>query len=191
MVKAEARIIGVDDAPFGLEDARTKIIGSLLRGNGRLEAVLSSTIHVDGTNATTSIASMITASRHHDHAQAIMLDGITFGGLNVVDIQELHETTRKPIIAVNRERPDVDSLESALERVEDSRKRMKRVEKAGRIHEHETRDGPVYFQTAGCDRAEATDLIDTALLDGRVPEPVRVAHLIAAGIKTGESQGGS
>ncbi|MDD5779140.1 MAG: DUF99 family protein [Candidatus Thermoplasmatota archaeon] len=36
---------------------------------------------------------------------------------------------------------------------------------------------------------EATEILKISIVRGAIPEPIRVAHLIATGIKTGESYG--
>ena len=43
-----------------------------------------------------------------------MLNGITFGGFNVVDIKKLHLATKLPVLAVTHEKPDLKSIHEAL-----------------------------------------------------------------------------
>ena len=47
----------------------------------------------------------------------------------------------------------------------------------------------VYVQRAGLSLAEARDLLAATTLHGNMPEPLRLAHLIAGGIVTGKSRG--
>jgi len=47
----------------------------------------------------------------------------------------------------------------------------------------------VYVQRAGLSLAEARDLLAATTLHGNLPEPMRLAHLIAGGIVTGKSRG--
>lgn len=187
--KPEIRLLGVDDAPFTFDDGTTEVIGCLMRGAATVEAVLSTKVTVDGTDATDAIADMLLESRQHDQTRAILLDGITYGGLNVVDIQDLAGKTDRPVIAVTRQEPDNDALEDAIADTDDQRARLDAIERAGTVHEYE--DGRLMFQCAGTAPKTAREYIDIALAQGNLPEPVRVAHLIAAGIKTGESKGGA
>ena len=48
----------------------------------------------------------------------------------------------------------------------------------------------VYVQRAGLSLAEARELLAATTLHGNIPEPLRLAHLIAGGIVTGKSGGG-
>jgi endonuclease V-like protein UPF0215 family len=188
-IKPEIRILGIDDAPFEFSDTSTGLIGCLFRGDRQVEAVLRDDIAVDGTDATATISRMVTDSRQTEQIHVLMLDGITFGGFNIVDIQELHDETDKPVIAVSRRQPDREKLEEALENVDNSEQRLKLIEKAGNVYKKQLGQGTVYFQFTGTDRETADEMLDVSIRRGRLPEPIRVAHLIAAGIKTGESRG--
>ncbi|MDY6770537.1 MAG: DUF99 family protein [Candidatus Nanohaloarchaea archaeon] len=188
-VKPEIRILGVDDAPFSFDDDTTALIGCLFRGGRQIEAVLRRDITVDGHDADDKIVSMVNDSRQTDQIQVIMLDGVSFAGFNVPDIEHIHEATCKPVIAVSRRRPDRADLEAALDNVDDRDDRLARIEKAGEVSRLATDDGELYYQTRGIDPEDAEQVIKTALRRGNVPEPVRVAHLVAAGVTTGESKG--
>jgi len=47
----------------------------------------------------------------------------------------------------------------------------------------------LWVQRAGLSIEEARRVVDATTLHGNVPEPVRLAHLIAGGIVTGRSRG--
>ena len=49
--------------------------------------------------------------------------------------------------------------------------------------------GGVYVQRAGLTLSEAGKMIERLAIGGRIPEPLRVAHLIAGGVREGESKG--
>ncbi len=46
----------------------------------------------------------------------------------------------------------------------------------------------VFVQRAGIELGEATALIERLAVHGRMPEPLRVAHMIAGGVTAGESR---
>ena len=95
-LKPEMRIIGIDDSPLVAKDVL--VVGAVLRGGGWLDGLLSTHIEKDGTDATERLASMITESRNYGQLRVVMLNGVTFGGFNVVDIVELHRRTQLPVI---------------------------------------------------------------------------------------------
>ena len=49
--------------------------------------------------------------------------------------------------------------------------------------------GRVFVQRAGLDLQEAEAVLDAFGREGNVPEPLRLAHLIAGGVTTGQSRG--
>ena len=48
---------------------------------------------------------------------------------------------------------------------------------------------PIYIKCAGISLQETEELIRLSTIRGVIPEPIRVAHLIASGIIRGESYG--
>jgi len=141
-------------------------------------------------DATSKISQMILSSKYHSQLRAILLDGVTFGGFNVVDIQELHEETSVPVIVVTRTFPDFDAIRRALENLENSELRFSIIKKAGSLTPVDT-GGPseVYIQCAGLSPEYAAKLVKKTSLHSSIPEPIRVAHLIATAMVLGESTG--
>ena len=107
-------VVGVDDAPFERDHrGDVAVIGAVFNGS-RLEGVLSGQVRRDGRNATSRVARMIEASRFADSLQAVLLQGITLAGFNVVDLHELNARLGLPVIAVCRRPPDLDEIRRAL-----------------------------------------------------------------------------
>jgi len=105
-MKRQIRILGIDDAPFTFNDDITSIIGVVMRGGEYLECVLRRQITIDGTEATNVVIEMIRQTRHRPQVKTIMLDGVTLGGFNIVDIIKIYETTKIPVITITRDKPD-------------------------------------------------------------------------------------
>lgn len=185
--KPEMRILGVDDSP--LVSREVLVIGAILRGGGWLDGLLSTRIEKDGMDATERIAGMISGSRSSGQIRVVMLNGVTFGGFNVVDIEALHDLTGLPVIAIMRKLPDLESISRALENLSEPGRRYEMIRHAGKIHEVTTkwRGGPVYYQYKGIEKDDAARLIVDTAVHSRLPEPVRVAHIIATGVVLGES----
>jgi endonuclease V-like protein UPF0215 family len=185
--KPEMRVLGIDDSPLVSKDVL--VIGAILRGGGWLDGLLSTHIQKDGMDATECIASMISGSRSYGQLRVVMLNGVTFGGFNVVDIETLHELTGLPVIAVMRKLPDMESIRSALDHLSEPERRYEMILHAGKIQEVTTkwRGGPVYYQCKGIENDDAARLIVETAIHSRLPEPVRVAHIIATGVVLGES----
>lgn len=189
IIKNEIRILGVDDSPF---PSHTKeeilLVGTVFRGGSWLDGVLSTYIHGDGTDATQKIIDMVINSRNLGQLGVIMIDGITFGGFNLVNIRQIFEATGIPVIVIMRKFPNFNGIKKALERFEDFKDRWANVLEAGEVYSVENNKS-IYMQIYGIKREDAEEIVKLSTTRSAIPEPLRVAHIIAAGIITGESKG--
>ncbi|RMF89146.1 MAG: DUF99 family protein [Methanobacteriota archaeon] len=190
-IKDEIRILGVDDAPFDkFRDEKTDLIGVVFRGGSYVEGVLKREITVDGDDSTESIVEMVGSTRHRGHLRVLMLSGITFGGLNIVDVDVLHRETGLPVIIVTRRLPDLAAMKKAITHVPRSDEKIRRLLAAGDLYEIDMPGGKmVVIQKKGLSLRDARDIVRRSTVRGLMPEPLRVAHLIASGITRGDSKG--
>jgi endonuclease V-like protein UPF0215 family len=188
-MKRQIRILGIDDAPFTFLEKYSAVIGVVMRGGEYLECVLRNQITIDGTDATPVCIQMIQHSRHHKQLKAVMMDGACLGGFNVVDINALSEATDLPIITITRDKPDQRKIKNALQKnFNDWEDRWALLQK-GTLHVIPTHHNPIYIKYTGLSLEEAKEIINISTRRGVIPEPLRVAHLIASGITRGESYG--
>jgi uncharacterized protein len=184
-VKPEIRVLGVDDGKF-VPHSKTKvlIVGVVFRGGYWLEGIMSTRIDVDGLDGMTRLGSMVRQSPHFGQLRLVMLNGVTFGGFNVVDIKALCAETGLPIVAVTTRKPDLAKVQSALKNLPDSEERWKAIMNAGKIFPVTTRRGrlPVYVEAVGISEERADEVLKITATRSRLPEPLRVAHLVASGI---------
>jgi endonuclease V-like protein UPF0215 family len=125
---------------------------------------------------------MIKASRHYRQLRVIMLNGITFGGFNIVDIKKLNSLTNLPIMALTNAKPDLQSIHDALKHVSEAEERWRMVLEAGEINEIICKGAKLYMGLAGIDLADALRVVELTATRGCLPEPLRIAHLVASGI---------
>jgi endonuclease V-like protein UPF0215 family len=187
VVKPEIRVLGVDDGVFTPHvEAWVPVIGVVFRGGYWFDGIMHTKIAVDGFDATEKIASMITNSPHYRQLRVIMLNGITFGGFNVVDIKALNAKTGLPVVAVTREKPNLTEIHKALKHLPKSEERWSAVLNAGELVEVATRHGKerVYVHAAGISAEDARRVLRLTSTRSNVPEALRVAHLIASGLRS-------
>jgi len=167
------------------------IIGAVFRGGEWLDGVLRSEITRDGMDGTDVIIEMVTSTKHYDQIRVIMLDGVTYGGFNPIDIVRIYEETGLPVIVIMRACPDFEKIEAALENLTQAKERLEIIRRAGNISRVVTKDAsnPIYIQCVGIDRRDARRIVQLSSTRSNVPEPIRVAHLIATGVICGESRG--
>jgi len=190
-VKPEIRVLGVDDGIFVPHTkGKVDVIGIVYRGGYWLDGVMRTEIVIDGMDATEKMASMIKKSPHYDQLRVVVLDGITFAGFNVVDINELFKRVDLPVIAVTREKPDLVQIEKALENLPERERRWKAIKSAGKIIKVQTRntEEAVYMQIAGISQKDAEKILRNTSTRSNVPEALRVAHIIASGLARSEEK---
>ncbi|KPJ96366.1 MAG: hypothetical protein AMJ53_00950 [Gammaproteobacteria bacterium SG8_11] len=180
-----SHVVGFDDAPFNHDDRRNVLIVGAVFAGDRLDGVLSAQVRRDGVNSTSALIKVLQSSRFFPQLQAVFLQGIAFGGFNVIDIHALHNQLCLPVIVVSRNKPNLLKIKSALlEKVPGGRKKWQLIEKAGPME----KVGNVYVQRVGLDKEKTTALIAKFAVNSVIPEPLRTAHLIAGGVILGESR---
>jgi endonuclease V-like protein UPF0215 family len=184
-LKKEIRVLGIDDGPFNkFKDKECIVVGTVFRGGNYPDGILSTKVRVDGTDSTSKLIAMVNKSKFKPQLQSIILDGIALGGFNVIDIEKLSKKTRIPVIVVVRNYPNFNKIRRVLIKLK-KKKQRKMIENAGKP----VKAGKVWVQFKGIKFAEVKEVIRITATRSFLPEPIRVAHLIASGIVKGESKG--
>jgi len=181
----EFRVVGVEDGSFskglqGYGAQKTLFVCVLLRGKW-VSDFQADMITVDGLDATEKLVSML----RRWSFDALMLAGVSFAGFNLVDPTVVFEEFSKPVIVISRTKPNNVAVKNALrQHFEDWRVRWGVFEKLGPVWEvvPMPNEPPVYVEVVGTELDWASRLIRAASLCCRVPEPIRVARLVARGL---------
>lgn len=185
MIPHSTVAVGVQDGSFeafqrGLINSiqRTNLCCTCLQGSELVDMRIAP-ITVDGFDATLNIVNIL----RRWEPEVIFLGGATFAGFNVVDVDIVHRETGTPVIVYMKQYPDMDATLNALKKhFPDWRARWSRYEALGEIHEFKFKDLPsTYFEVIGETQKNASTHIRTHIVEGRVPEPLRLANLIAKG----------
>ena len=177
-MKKEIRVIGFDDSPFTRPGGRVPVVGVHMRAGSYVEGFLATDVERDGNDATNRVARCVAGSGLRG-VKALLLDGASFAGFNVVDLDGLHEETGVPCLAFTRGLPDVEAMRRALANVPDPETKWALLSKR-RNEVLPTATTPITVSFAGMDRAQAVELLALTTLRGLVPEPLRIAHLAAS-----------
>ncbi|HEU4630273.1 MAG TPA: DUF99 family protein [Gemmatimonadaceae bacterium] len=185
-MRALSHVIAFDDFPFPREHrGDVPVVGVVFAGL-RLEGVVRGRVRRDGANATRELARLVTSTRFAPQLQLVLLQGIALAGFNVVDLPALQRATGRPVLVVARRPPRLPLIRAALlGRVPGGRRKWRLIERLGPM---EPAAG-VWVQRAGLSADEAARVVRRLAVHGRIPEPLRVAHLIAGGVGTGQSRG--
>jgi endonuclease V-like protein UPF0215 family len=203
-------VIGFDDGPFEHAHRGNVLLVGVVCAGVRLDGVVSGTVRRDGTDSTRRMIELVQRSQFREHVAAVLLHGIAVGGFNVVDVHALSAALAVPVLVIMRRPPDLAAVERALfsknprlrPSVPGARRKWQLIERAGPIEplgisrrsaRRPTGLGSaaqrLWVQRAGLSLPEARALVAATTLHGHVPEPLRLAHLIAGGIAAGRSRG--
>jgi uncharacterized protein len=177
------RIVGVDDGaiPAIRRPKQFALLVAILFQDSTISNVKLGRIEVDGRDANRVLNSLLKNLRF----DVVMLSGISFGGFNLVDIHQLSRSTRKPVIAISREKPDNPAVLRALRKhFSDWEERWRMVRNAGRLYAFKplSQEPELYFEVKGAAPSFAKKAIASAAIISRLPEPVRVAGILARGL---------
>lgn len=177
------RVVGFDDAPFVRRKGGIASISGIICANTRFEGMVWGKVRQDGWNALDTICKLLIGGKFLPQLHIVLLDGIAFGGFNIIDLPLLSQRLALPCVAVMRRQPDLAGVETAIRRLRQPERRLEILRRAGTIHAFP----PFFFQVCG-ESPEVTAAVLQRLTDcGKVPEALRLAHLIGAAVIKGES----
>jgi len=173
-------IVGVEDGSFQKGVARKALLAAVLLRGMKIKNVKVTEVTVDGLDATQRLSEILSEWEF----VAVLLAGVSFAGFNVIDPTVIHEKFEKPIIIISKTKPDNKAVKQALQRhFEDWKIRWAIFEKLNSFHRITVSTGaPIYVETIGMGVRLAANLISALSFCGRVPEPIRIARLIARGL---------
>jgi uncharacterized protein len=205
-------VIAFDDGPFAHQHRGDVLLVGAVCAGPRLDGVVSGRIRRDGVDSTRRMVALVQESQFASAIGAVLLQGIAVGGFNVVDVHTLSSSLRVPVLVIMRREPDLTSVRRAL--FTDSPRARPHVRGAARKWALIERAGPIellrasrralrragasglgatlprlWVQRVGLSMDEARRIVEATTVHGQIPEPLRIAHLIAGGIVTGKSRG--
>jgi len=175
------RVAGVEDGSFQKGITPRTLLAVVLFKGLKIESVKIARIVVDDLDSTEKLGNILGGWEF----EAVLLAGVSFAGFNVIDPTIIHEEFWKPVIIILRTKPNRNAVKRALERhFEDWQSRWSVFEKLGLIHKvvASASEPPVYVETVGVRVGWAGKLVRAFSVCSRIPEPIRVARLIACGL---------
>lgn len=175
--------IGLDDSKFELKshNKKTQLIGVVCQGTRMVNAVKKE-ILIDGDDATEALIELVMLNLKH--IQYILTDTITFGGFNIADLDEIYKRTKKPIIAITEREVDLELIKNTVinKFPNNFKGKLHKIINAGNLYETNinTAGGisKIYFHSKGINKAEVEMLLEKICIDSKLPESVRLAHII-------------
>ena len=177
------RVIGFDDAPFVRRRSSSVSIVGVICAETRFEGMVWGKVRQDGWNATDAICRLLLGKKFLPQLHILLLDGIGFGGFNIINLPKLADKLQIPCVTVMRRQPNMTKIETALQRLPQPQRRLELMRRAGTVHAYP----PFFFQVCGEDPDVIAAVLQRLSDRGHVPEALRLAHLIGAAVVKGES----
>jgi len=185
-VRKALRTVGVDDGGFQSQWSSIRrhgkaILAAVLLNEYWIDDIHVGEITVDGLDATEILANLL----NRWEFDAVFLSGVSFAGFNLIDADAIYKKFRRPVIVVSGDKPDNMAVKKALQKhFTDWEARWKIVRKLGRIYSAApvVAEPPLYFEAVGLSARSAKLMIRALAVSSRLPEPIRVARLIARGL---------
>ncbi|WP_084019804.1 endonuclease dU [Vulcanisaeta thermophila] len=182
--KQGIRALGIAES-FRLGMDYSVLVGVVMRTDWLIDGVVVGRARVGGMDATESIINLHRSLGRSD-IQLIMLDGCIISWYNIVNLSELHKSLGIPVICLVFEEPEGD-VPNALRKLfpNDYEVRVRAYEALGKPHEFIIPGGlRVYARFVGIDYRAVRVILRKFTREGKRPEPIRVARLIANAILT-------
>ena len=162
------------------------LIGVVCRGIQLLN-VSKGSIQVDGIDSTKEILKMYESNPYKNEIRLIMIDSPTLGGFNPPNPFEIYEMTRIPIILLPDKKPksvisDVYSkvFPEREEQIEVLKKLPPLESLILSINQDPNISREIFFHAIGISKNEIVDLLNYLSEFSAIPEPLRLAHIIAS-----------
>ena len=150
-----------------------------MRSDFIIDGVVLGRTAVGGDDATSAIASLFRRFGRND-INLIMVSGAILSLYNIIDVDELSRTTKLPVVCLTYK--ETAGIEGSIRRhfPEGAEEKLKAYRKLGRRRGVRLRTGHrVYVRTSGMESSAVGPVLDAFTLQGSIPEPVRVAKLLA------------
>ncbi len=180
--KKAIRALGISESFVKGESRRSVLAGVVMRADMTIDGFVFSATTVGGMDATEKMIEMYKNLERED-INLLMLNGCIISWYNVVDLQKIRDEIKKPLLCVTYE--ESEGLEKYFVELfpKDWEFRVEVYHRNGSrtpisLHTGHT----VYARFLNMTLAETKGILNKFTLHGSIPEPLRVARLLAKSI---------
>lgn len=177
--KRGIRALGISESFIKGKSKRSVLAGVVMRADLIVDGFSFARTTVGGIDATSCVIELYQKLARKD-INFILLNGCVISWFNVINLGSVHKDTGLPLICVTYE--ESEGLEKyLLEYFQDrAEERIRRYRENGEREELKLHTGKtIYARYLGIDRIGAVRILDKFTLQGAVPDPLRVARLLA------------
>jgi endonuclease V-like protein UPF0215 family len=177
--KKATRALGISESFVKHESQKSVLGGVVMRVDAAIDGFTFAETTVGGMDATEKVIEMY-GTLARDDINLLLLNGCVISWYNVVDLQRVAEETERPLICVTYE--ESEGLEKYFEELfpQDWKERVEIYHKnESRIAMNLDTGYTVYIRFIGMSMEEAKVILNKFTTHGAIPEPLRVARLLA------------
>jgi endonuclease V-like protein UPF0215 family len=178
--KKAIRALGVAES-FSPKDKFSTLAGVVMRTDLVTDGFAFGRTKVSGSDATGSIVDLFERLGRND-VNAILLSGSILSLYNLIDVDSLFDELSVPVIALTFRKSQSDLKRNIEARFhpKEAKSKIKILEKLGKPTKLVLRTGyPIFVRCSGIEKKQSETLLNRFTLQGAIPEPVRVARLLA------------
>ncbi|MDV3276919.1 MAG: DUF99 family protein [Nitrososphaerales archaeon] len=176
--KKGIRVLGVAES-FRQTERWSVLAGAVMRGDFIVDGAAFDRTSVGGDDATASVARLFRSFERND-VNLLMVSGAILSLYNIIDVDLLSSRTKVPVICLTYK--ETSGIESSIIRhfPGHADEKLKAYRRLGARKRLKLSSGhAVYARTSGIAEKDALSIVDKFTLQGSIPEPVRVARLLA------------
>jgi len=174
--KKGLRALGIAESYTGRSVSR--LAGVVMRKDLRIDGFIFSTVTVGGMDATSSVLHMVRELERSD-INVMMFSGCVIAWFNIINPSLINQETGIPVICVTYE--DSEGIIADIRHhFPDDNARISAYKSLGertpvKLHTHQM----IFIRAWGIVQQDAARLCNDFTLEGKIPEPLRVARLCA------------
>jgi endonuclease V-like protein UPF0215 family len=177
--KKGIRVLGIAES-FNRAQEQSVLAGIVMRADLLIDGVAFSHATVGGMDATAAVLRLVSSLERAD-INLLLLNGCVISWFNIIDLNEVHHQLQLPLICVTYEASE--GLEAHIAKHFAGGERDSRLEAYRRLNQRAPlqlrSQYTVFIRCLGITPAEAEAVLNKFTLQGKLPEPVRVAKLVA------------
>lgn len=175
--KKGIRVLGIAES-FKKSGKKSTLAGVVMRRDRVIDGMVLGSATIEGDDATESIISMHRSLARND-INCIILDGLVISMYNIIDGDKVSEETCLPVLAITFEFSG--GLEDSIKHhFKYWQAKMRQYQKLGEREKVTLKTGKsLFIRCWGLSQNKALAILNAFTLQGSVPEPIRVAKMVA------------
>jgi len=178
--KKAIRALGIAES-FRKDQPISTLAGVVIRSDLVIDGFGVSSLKVSGSDATDSVLKLYRSLKRND-VNAILISGSILSLYNVLDVDYIYESLALPVIALSFSKAVSNIAANITARFPEKMAvaKIALLEKLGKADRMRLKTGyDVFVRRAGISENISNRLLDKFTLQGAIPEPIRVARLLA------------